>query len=130
METVFRSHSFRWKDEPGAGFGFELGEDGKVPADMCDTAAENYYLALTGQMPGLEDKGIETWTNRYREPSIGKCHCGEEVALGNFTNTCPKCGRDYNFSGQELAPREQWGEETGETAVDIINYDGVSEVVY
>lgn len=47
------------------------------------------------------------------------CSCGEEVFLAcqghyPFTSTCDKCDKDYNSSGQELAPREQWGEETGE----------------
>lgn len=42
-----------------------------------------------------------------------KCDCGEELDCHNFTNTCT-CGLDYNSSGQQLAPREQWGEETGE----------------
>lgn len=43
-----------------------------------------------------------------------ECHCGEEVPLDCHTNTCDGCGADYNLSGQHLAPREQWGEETGE----------------
>lgn len=36
---------------------------------------------------------------------------------------CPKCegcDRDYNSAGQELAPREQWGEDTGESLSDIL----------
>jgi len=37
-----------------------------------------------------------------------------------FTNHCLKCDLDYNFAGQLLAPRSRWGEETGETAADII----------
>lgn len=48
------------------------------------------------------------------------CHCGKEVRCTGFTNTC-ECGSDYNFAGQQLAPRSQWGEETGETADDILN---------
>jgi hypothetical protein len=44
----------------------------------------------------------------------GVCSCGEVIELHNFTNTCFECGKDYNSSGQELAPRDQWGEETGE----------------
>ena len=55
-------------------------------------------------------------------PSIGKCECGEEIELRHFTNTC-NCGRDYNSAGSLLASREQWGEETGETAADILNMD-------
>lgn len=57
---------------------------------------------------------------RYEIPRIGRCHCGAEVELMYFTNTCEKCGRDYNTAGQELAPREQWGEETGESLGDIL----------
>jgi hypothetical protein len=49
----------------------------------------------------------------------GQCDCGAIVELGRFTCTC-RCGRDYNWNGTLLAPREQWGEETGETAADIL----------
>ena len=49
----------------------------------------------------------------YRVPAQIKC-CGDWLSLCNFTNTCKSCGCDYNGSGQLLAPRHQWGEETGE----------------
>ena len=52
-------------------------------------------------------------THRKLEPAVGRCSCGRRVSLANFTNTCD-CNRDYNMSGQLLAAREQWGEETGE----------------
>ena len=54
-----------------------------------------------------------------RDPAIGLCDCGREVELSGFTNTCD-CGRDYNWGGTLLAPREQWGEETGEHLADIM----------
>ena len=54
------------------------------------------------------------------EPSIGICLCGHQITLEAFTNTCSECGRDYNSFGQELAPRSQWGEETGETLEEIL----------
>ncbi len=60
------------------------------------------------------------YTHSWREPGIGRCHCGRHVILEGFTNTCA-CGRDYNSAGQELAPRAQWGEETGESLSDILN---------
>ena len=41
-----------------------------------------------------------------------KC-CGRWMRCDHFTNTC-ECGADYNLSGARLAPRSQWGEETGE----------------
>lgn len=44
-----------------------------------------------------------------------KCVCGNEVELEAFwANKCEECEREYNGFGQLLAPREQWGEETGE----------------
>lgn len=36
------------------------------------------------------------------------CHCGEEVSLSGFTNTCRKCDNMYNRSGQGLAPVSDW----------------------
>jgi hypothetical protein len=54
---------------------------------------------------------------------IGECHCGEQLYLDCFTNTCEKCGADYNSAGQELAPRSQWGYETGESVQDILDVD-------
>ncbi len=57
----------------------------------------------------------------HHKAAIGECvHCSKHVSLSGFTNTC-ECGADYNSSGQLLAPREQWGEETGESLSDIYN---------
>ena len=44
----------------------------------------------------------------------GYGHEGYEVVCDSHTNTCEWCGADYNSFGQLLAPRSQWGEETGE----------------
>lgn len=60
---------------------------------------------------------------RHITPAVGICdHCGHDVTLGGFTNTC-ECGTDYNMSGSMLASRSQWGEETGETVSDILSVD-------
>lgn len=58
----------------------------------------------------------------YGRRAVGRCSCGREVLLRGFTNTC-ECGADYNISGQRLAPRSQWGEETGESVADILAID-------
>lgn len=50
---------------------------------------------------------------RKRPRKVVEC-CGNKITCANFTQTCPTCGADYNFAGQRLAPRSQWGEETGE----------------
>ena len=57
----------------------------------------------------------------YREfqAPVIKCACGEEVVCERFTNAC-ECGRDYGRSGDLLASRSQWGEETGEHIADIL----------
>lgn len=67
----------------------------------------------------LLSKKEEHWEfwKKFKEKVI-VCDCGKEVVCSNFTNTC-YCGADYNFSGTRLAPRSQWGEETGEHWSDI-----------
>jgi hypothetical protein len=64
----------------------------------------------------IASKGrIKEYKGQYRWPKIIQCHCDNgQVELQNFTNTCRSCGADYNSSGQLLAPRHLWGEETGE----------------
>jgi len=49
----------------------------------------------------------------HRSIPVVQCNCNREVECWDFTNTC-ECDADYNFAGQRLAPRSQWGEETGE----------------
>lgn len=61
---------------------------------------------------------VENVPSRYggtyeRRTKEIKC-CGSWLRCDRFTVTCDSCGTDYNGSGQRLAPREQWGEETGE----------------
>ncbi len=52
------------------------------------------------------------------EAQIIECECKAQIQLwDSWANGCDQCGREYNGSGQELAPREFWGEETGETFV-------------
>lgn len=116
VERVSRIHSFSWADCPGAGFSFDLDEDDQIV--VTDTNRANVELCLSGD-PRIIDDGIveHRWT--YIEPSVGRCRCGREIPLEHFTNTC-RCGRDYNSSGQLLAPRSQWGEETGESLGDIL----------
>jgi len=52
--------------------------------------------------------------------------CDKKLLCPNFTNTCTTCKSDYNWAGQRLASREQWGEETGESAADIFAIDRMS----
>jgi len=52
------------------------------------------------------------------------CVCGARIErYSSWANECDRCGREYNGSGQLLAPREQWGEETGEDWRDLSNFN-------
>lgn len=53
-----------------------------------------------------------------------KC-CGTWILCDSpFTNTCATCEADYGMDGGRLAPRSQWGIETGETYGDIVGPGG------
>jgi hypothetical protein len=119
VRCVRYTRSFEWIDCPGGGFAFESDENGNVDVSKLTPAQLASWRVATDKSRCI-DEGlrVERWS--YHEPAVGRCVCGRQVALARFTNACD-CGRDYNGSGQLLAPREQWGEETGETAADIAN---------
>ena len=114
--------------------------DFEVHDDDCTENIEQFHKSYTASRKQLfEDMGWGPWSENgdlgyqnylevlesgdyelgyyenefsYRVPAQIKC-CGKWMSLGKFTNTCG-CGADYNSSGQLLASRSQWGEETGE----------------
>ncbi len=122
-ENVTRERFFEDVSLRGAGCSFPCDEKGNVDVSALPFAAqENYKGCLAGE-DGVLDRGIVEYTNSYVEPAVGLCNrCKAEVHLVGFTNTC-ECGADYNMSGQELASRSQWGEETGESVADIMSLD-------
>lgn len=81
-----------------------------------EAPTESYYNCH----PQAKSKTVMIPIERWQKGSTEVQCCGELVSCHNFTNTCHNCGADFNMSGQQLAPREQWGEETGETASDIL----------
>lgn len=112
VEQYKYSHSFSWDDCPGAGFSFDCFENGAVNLDsFSEGAKENLWRAIFNLFDKpLTYKGIVELDCSYREMAHGTCPCGREVWL-DFDNghgiDCD-CGRIYNLSGQELAPRSQW----------------------
>lgn len=111
IKTYYRD--FEWRQAAGSGFRFECDERGNL-------LVPHEGLAACEANPLLRDFGVTTITHRRVEPTVGRCGCGQEVVLDGFTNAC-NCGRDYSMSGQLLAPREQWGEETGESLDEILS---------
>lgn len=149
--TETYSLTFEYIGSNGSGCAFDCDKEGKVDLSKLHPCAiltyteakfgqvtrrENvqYRVGADGEyepIPGTGEmvtrevsKGeVITYINRQIVPAVGECDCcGRDVHLYGFTNTC-ECGADYNMSGQMLAPREQWGEETGETAADILSFD-------
>jgi hypothetical protein len=77
----------------------------------------NYLLDLVNKPCPVCGSHLMTMV---RPPKWGKCDgCGRRVELDAFTCPC-ECGCDYNMDGWLLTDRAQWGEETGETAADIL----------
>lgn len=114
VENVAYSLYFAWATEPSSGFSFPCDENGNVAVDKLSAIGRtNLSQCVEGEGTKFEPRVVEKREWSYREPVVGRCECGREVALEGFTNTCD-CGRDYNRSGQLLASRECWGEETGE----------------
>lgn len=109
---------FEWNDLSdgmAGGFGFDCDEQGNVFMDQLNPdALANYKACISGKYD-VRSMGVQRYVNRYTEPAVLRCDCGHHVALGHhFTNTCDNCHADYNSQGTRLAPRSQWGEETGE----------------
>lgn len=118
-ENYTRSFTFRGRQ--GSGFSFPSDKRGNVDLDHLaqrPAALENYHKCLDGTYDVI-DNGVVVERWHSKESGYGYC-CGQKVYLDRFTNTCDNCGTDYNSAGQELAPREQWGEETGESLADIL----------
>lgn len=129
IECCSYSHNFDYVGKaPGHGFAFRCDANGVIDlASMADAGRANYAKCLDGTYK-VHDMGVVKSTWHYMQPAIGECEvCGEGVALHGFTNTCDVCNTDYNMSGARLAPREQWGEETGETAADILLWEAQSD---
>jgi|7_EtaG_2_1085326.scaffolds.fasta_scaffold03534_4 hypothetical protein len=105
-------------DSPHASarYSFSCNEEGEVDMENLKERplALQSYQKCVARGPG---KVVCFPGGRDRVHAIGRCDCGREVVLNSFTNSCP-CGADYNWNGQALACRSQWGEETGEHWTD------------
>lgn len=101
VEAEYYRHEFEFKDEPGAGYSFDVTVDG-VPVKLEAPALENYRLCQTGTVRGepVIDFGIVRHEHSYVEPAEGKCVCGRIVVLEGDVEC--SCGRWFNQFGQEL----------------------------
>lgn len=52
----------------------------------------------------------------YEKVKEIRCKCGTKIkTISSWANECQTCNTEYNGFGEELAPRENWGWETGES---------------
>ena len=111
----------------GSSYAFGCDKEGHVNTKaLAKPALRNLMYCTRGTFPDGEQvvaQGVHTYTHLITNYAIGECAvCSQPVTLQSFTNTCA-CGADYNHAGQHLAPRSQWGEETGESVSDILGAD-------
>lgn len=116
VTTVEWRRSFEWIDCPGAGFSFNCDENGNITKPLNDDgtinncAVESMIECFTNDK--IVDDGYADWGHTYHEGPQVECDCGNTVYCNSgFANDCERCGREYNGSGQQLAPRSQWGGE-------------------
>jgi hypothetical protein len=115
IEEVEWRHDFqRIGETEGTGYSFHCEEDGTLLEHN-----EESWAHVNDHPEKYEDRGVVEFRFIRRLYTQGICDdCGEVVELSHFTNPC-ECGADYNMSGQRLAPRHLWGEETGEHPADV-----------
>lgn len=120
--VVTKSHIIHFFDvkSKSVRYGFNVDISGNLTG-VYDNEAARENLARCMADENLFTYGIEEEEHSYRKPAVGRCCCGEKVWLDGFTNTCDRCGRDYNMSGQLLAPRQFWCEGTDDTLQEILN---------
>ena len=114
-------HYYENVDQPGSGFSFPANEFGDLLVDQMSPSAMESYEMVCAEDSNYHYEGLKRYTRRWREPTVGRCYCGEEVILEYNTNECDKCHALYNVSGQQLSDPRMWGEETGEHPVDVMN---------
>lgn len=117
--------SYEWNDTPGAGYGFPCTKDGERIVEEGNDAAEQSWIYVQNNLDKLTFMGIEDYSTTYRPPAQGTCKCGRTVYLERDYGhgiDCD-CGRIYNGSGQELAPRSQWEDRYNEDSTQPYNVE-------
>lgn len=105
-ELLFYFDSDSW-------YGFPCDKDGNILENhMTDSARINYQWCIEHPEKFQTFKCVKKYEHIYREPNKGKCSCGEMIELYDEymgACECPRCGKWYNLSGQELLPPSEWG---------------------
>ena len=106
--------SFRYKDDPEAGFSFECDKNG-TPHFEYEEARKNYEDSIAHPERFCVYNRFKVERRSYIEPASGDCICGKRIQLWDqYMGACEcQCGRWYNLFGQELIHPRYW-EDDGE----------------
>lgn len=99
--------------ERGWGFGFDCDSHGNPLPGMNPCALASLEGCRNGSIPVTPLELVRT-ERRILHAAVMRCDCGRKLSLHNLFATACDCGREYGGNGYLLAPRSQWGEETGE----------------
>lgn len=123
VETTLHELVFKLEDGQGSAFAFECDQHGNVYRDRLPRLAlHNLEGCLQGEVDGYSVRlgVVRSSVQSYVEDGGGRCVCGHRVVITcSWSNTCEGCGREYSGTGQLLADRSFWGEETGESVADM-----------
>ena len=111
-DEIVYSIDFLYTEDLSSGFSFPCNKWGMVDPDIPDGAKVNYRKCVDSENMFIQ-QGIIERIHNFKIPALAVCECGIHIELDGDT-VCHKCEREYNSSGQLLAPRSQWGEETSE----------------
>jgi hypothetical protein len=99
--------------ESGWGFSFDCDAEGNPLPGMNPIARANLEDCKAGRI-SVTPLELHRSEREVMSPPVIRCDCGQKLTLWNSWATSCDCGREFNGSGQLLADRAQWGEETGE----------------
>lgn len=93
---------YEWVEKPNTGFFFPCNSEGDINFNnLSEQALENYEKCESDEYEVIY-RGLQRHIERYWEPTVGECYCGEEVLLKGSSNECKHCGRLYSPIGHEL----------------------------
>ena len=116
---IYHYHYSWTEEDPYSGFAFECNDMGVIDELKLNSSARRNLENCRNGTYDVVDQGVRKIEWNYLVPRVGLCdNCEKEITLDRYTNTCHDCCIDYDMSGNQLSPRDCWGEETGEHWTD------------
>lgn len=93
-------------------FGFDCDANGVVDVESLSPESRANYEACVSN-PAFTSWVVD-FSRTVWNPTVVEC-CGTTICCDSgHGNDCFECGAVYNTNGSRMAPRSQWGWETGE----------------